>query len=104
MLPLLLGHKKKEHAYLYWEFYPYWKSPDIMAQAVRMGKWKAVRQDQGQPIELYDLSTDLSEQHDVAAQHPDVVKQIEDILKTARTHSDYWPPKPTGQTTGNPKP
>lgn len=94
LLPDLLGQQKKEHEYLYWEFYPYWKSPDIVANAVRMGKWKAVRQDQGQPIELYDLSTDISEANDVAAQHPDIVKRVEEILKTAHGHSDYWPPKP----------
>lgn len=97
MLPVLLGHRQKEHECLYWELYPYWKSPDIVEQSVRMGKWKAVRQDQGKPIELYDLSADISEEHDVAAQHPDVVKRIEEILKKAHTHSDYWPPKPAAK-------
>lgn len=104
LLPLLLGHRQKEHEYLYWEFYPYWESPEVIAQAVRMGKWKAVRQDQGRPIELYDLSTDIAEQHDVSARHPDVVKRMEDILKTARGHSDYWPPKPTAGTETGKKP
>jgi arylsulfatase A-like enzyme len=95
MLPVMTGHKQREHEYLYWEFYPYWQSPDILAQAVRMGKWKAVRNAQSGPIELYDLEADLGEKTDLAAKHPDVVKSIEDILKTAHGHSDYWPPKPT---------
>ena len=32
-------------------------------------------------IQLYDLDNDIQEQHDVAAQHPEIVKQIEDIMK-----------------------
>jgi hypothetical protein len=43
------------------------------------------------PIELYDMKTDAIEQHDVAAQHPDVVKRFEEYLKTARTESETWP-------------
>jgi len=35
-------------------------------QAIRMGKWKAVRHGLNQPIELYDLETDISEQRDLA--------------------------------------
>ena len=93
LLPLLLGRRQKEHDYLYWEFYPYWESRDILSQAARVGNWKAVRQSQEKPIELYDLKTDIAEQYDVAAQHPDVVKRIEGVLKTAHGHSDYWPPK-----------
>lgn len=32
-------------------------------------------------IQLYDLDNDIQEQHDVASLHPDIVKQIEDIMK-----------------------
>jgi hypothetical protein len=53
----------------------------------------AVRLGTKRPIELYDLKTDLGEQHDVAAQNPDVVKRFEDYLKVARTDSQIWPIK-----------
>ena len=32
-------------------------------------------------IQLYDLTNDIQEQHDVADQHPGIVQQIEEIMK-----------------------
>ena len=58
-----------------------------------MGNWKAVRLGPGQPLELYNLKTDMSEKENVAQAHPEVVKAIEDYLKTARTDSPDWPIK-----------
>ena len=80
-LPSLLGQKEKQtdHDYLYWEFPVKWRGYDG-AQAVRMGKWKAVRiggrSTSRAPIELYDLSQDISEQRDLAAQYPDVIVRM----------------------------
>jgi arylsulfatase A-like enzyme len=86
-LQTLLGKpdQQKRHEYLYWEFYE--RGFD---QAVRMGKWKAVRNGVAGPLELYDLSTDIGETKNVAAEHPDIIAQIETILKTARTESEIW--------------
>lgn len=80
-LPTLLNqkNKQKKHAYLYWEYPEYGGQ-----QAVRMGKWKAIRfniKKDNLKIQLYDLDTDLQEQHDVAAQHPEIVKKMEQIMK-----------------------
>jgi arylsulfatase A-like enzyme len=54
-------------------------------------RWKAIRTAPGEPLGLYDLQTDLGEEHDVAAEHPDVVARIDAHLKTARTPSTHWP-------------
>lgn len=43
--------------------------------AVRRGQWKLVREF-GQPWELYDLSEGRTEEHDVAAEHPDLVATL----------------------------
>ncbi len=60
-----------------------------------MGDWKGVRQnvakDPEGPIELYDLKTDIGEQHNVAGRHPEIVTKIENIMKSARTPSENWP-------------
>jgi arylsulfatase A-like enzyme len=88
MLPVMLGKRQRSHEFFYWEFHE-----RGFAQAVRMGDWKAVRNNIASPLELYDLRVDLREQNNLAAKHPDVIKKIEDYLKTARTESPHWPVK-----------
>jgi arylsulfatase A-like enzyme len=82
----LRGERQEGHDFLYWEFHE-----RGFQQAVRMGRWKAVRLRAGAPLELYDLETDPGEERETAAAHPDVVKRIEAYLATARTASARWP-------------
>jgi arylsulfatase A len=89
-LPALLGREQPQHKYLYWEFHEQGGK-----QAVRMGRWKAVRLDvkknPDSPIELYDLETDLGENNNIAAEKPDIVTKMAEIMKTARTEDANWP-------------
>ncbi len=90
-LPEILGRRgQREHDYLYWEFLEQGRK-----QAVRMGQWKGVRlnvrRDPDGPIELYDLNTDIAEERDVAAEHPEVVHQIRRIMAEAHTPSELFP-------------
>lgn len=98
-LPLIEGKKAPIHPPLYWEFHE--RGFD---QAVRMGNWKGVRHSQG-PIELYDLKTDIGEEHNVASAHADVVENMSEYLATARTDSEHWPidTKKQGQNRKRPK-
>jgi len=90
MVPALLGEPQtNRHDFLYWEFHE-----RGFQQAVRMGDWKAVRPGAGEPLELYNLKTDIGEKQNVASQNPEVVARIEDYLKTARTESESWPITP----------
>lgn len=89
VLPALLGQEQEEvHESLYWD---YGHVRQTFKQAVRMGDWKGVRNGARAPIELYDLSTDLGEAQDVAAAHPDVVAQIEALMRTSRTDDPDYP-------------
>ena len=45
-------------------------------RAIRISDWKLVA-DQSAPWELYDMSTDRSEIHNLAADHPEKVKELE---------------------------
>jgi arylsulfatase len=83
--PTLFGRSadQRVHDYLYWEF--------AGGQAVRLDDWKAVRRTVDEPIELYDLASDIGETSNVAAEHPDVVSRIDSILQVARTESDLFP-------------
>lgn len=53
-----------------------WKSPDnARVLAAREGRWKAVRIDADRS-ELFDLSSDLREERNVAAEHDDVLQRL----------------------------
>ena len=86
-LPTLLRKPPQpEHEYLYWEYFGWG-----FKQAVRMGKYKAVRNGGfSAPLELYDLETDIGETKDIAKEHPDIVARMKEIMKTARTESAIW--------------
>ncbi len=90
-LPEILGDSKnqREHEYLYWEFHE-----KGGRQAIRMGNWKAVKynvlKNPKAPIELYDLTKDIGEKNNIAAQFPEIVSKMEAILKKARTPSDVF--------------
>ncbi|MFL3657681.1 MAG: arylsulfatase [Opitutales bacterium] len=87
MLPTILGNKQDlSNRVLYWEFFE-----SGFQQAVRQGDWKAIRMAPGKALELYDLSKDESESNNIAANHPDIIAEMEAILKTARTPSENWP-------------
>ncbi|MGX5818061.1 arylsulfatase [Chitinophaga lutea] len=90
-LPTLTGKgKQAQHRYLYWEFHE-----SGGRQAVRMGKWKGLRlevkKNHNAPVELYDLSKDPKEQHNVAAANPAVVKEIEKAMREAHVESAVFP-------------
>jgi arylsulfatase A len=88
MTRALRGQAAPAHEFMYWEFHE-----RGFQQAVRMGRWKAVRLSKDAALELYDLKSDPREQHEVAAVHPDVIKRIDAYLRTARTESAQWPIK-----------
>lgn len=63
--------------------------------AVRIGDFKVVRQqlltrDPGD-WEVYDLSKDPGEQHDLAAQRPEIIEQAKEILKREVPENEIFP-------------
>lgn len=98
VVPTLLGQGGQDrHPYLYWELPRYDGGSasfrdETPAQALRMGRWKAVRPMPDGALELYDLETDIGEAVDVASANPDVMARIEAHLLEART-----PPRTQGE-------
>lgn len=88
MLRPLLGKGEIPHAPLYWEFYE-----GGFKQAIRDGKWKAIRKGLKGKIELYDLSADIHEDKDLAAAHPEIVRRMETLFGEMRTDSPLFPIK-----------
>lgn len=86
LLKMLKGGPAPQRDHFYWELHE-----AAFIQAVRFGDWKAVRNGQAQPIELYDLKSDAGELRNVADQFPDVVQKAETLLKSARRDDPNWP-------------
>src|SRR5690606_918756 len=77
---------------LYWEHFGLCGGQ----QALRSGRWKAVRigirADSAAPLELYDVVADPSESANLAAEHPQVVADLWARMRQARVPSriDRW--------------
>jgi arylsulfatase A-like enzyme len=93
----LRGGKQPERAFLYREFPSYGGQ-----QCIREGNWKVIRRNllpnkkaiaQGlkPSLELFDLASDPSEKHDVAAAHPDIVARLTQLMKEQHTPSKVFP-------------
>lgn len=50
------------------------------SQALRRGPWKYIQQEDGPPM-LFNLEDDLGEQHDRARQHPEVLRQLQQLYQ-----------------------
>ena len=85
ILPTLLGEKKAgkqtQHEMLYWEY--------GTQTAVRFGHWKAIRTKKDASWELYDLSKDVSETNNLAADHGEILDKM--IAFAEKSHEPVKP-------------
>jgi arylsulfatase len=90
-----LGGKRIERGPLFWEHEG--------NRAIRIGKWKAVAVDPAGRWELYDLDADRTEMRDLAAQHPERLKQMVEQWEqwARRTNTIPWMWTPQYRTAAN---
>ncbi|QDV26306.1 arylsulfatase [Aureliella helgolandensis] len=89
LLPTLQGKSQKPRPYLYREFGGYGGQ-----QSLRVGDWKAIRQDMGKgnlDVELYNLADDIGESQNLAAERPELVQQLTQQMSEVRTPSAEFP-------------
>ena len=79
---------------LYWHLPHYHHSSP--ASAIRRGQWKLIEFFESQTVELYDLESDLSERHDLAARHPEKANELKAALAEWRrsVHAQMPVPNP----------
>ena len=83
-VPTLKGQQQPQHPYLYWEF-------PGKQRALRLGQWKCVTVKKNAPLELYDIRQDPTESTNLAAQYPEKVKEMEQLMRRMRTPSPNYP-------------
>ena len=94
--PEILGKKQPARKFLYREFTGYGGQ-----QAVWMGNWKGIRQNMLRKnnknplkIELYNLQKNISESTDVAAENPEIVAKVRQLMEDHHTPSADFPFQP----------
>ena len=74
--------------------YPHYYPTTTPVSALREGKWKLLKYYEDGRIELYDLEQDVAEQHNVARQHPDLVRRLSKKLRQWLDRVDAQEPEP----------
>ena len=91
ILPTLTGKgRQRLHDHLYFEFHE-----GGGKQALRKDNWKLIRlqvkQGENSIYELYNLSADPQEKHNVAAKHPERVASMKKTMLAEHTPDANWP-------------
>lgn len=68
----------------------YWEFPGKQ-RAIRSSGWKAVTVKKGAPLELYRIKDDPLEQHNLAAEYPEIVQRLDSLGHAMRTPSPNYP-------------
>jgi len=96
-VPALQGKRLDglDNRVLYWEFNE-GKGPQ---QAIRFGKWKAIRrwdskQNQMGQLQLFDLNRDKAEKNNLAGQYPEVASEALKKMLAERTDHPNYPLRP----------
>ncbi len=81
--PTLTGEGEQVmHDHLYWEFH------ETNMIGVRKGNWKLVVKNGN--CQLFDLATDLHEDHDLSASYPNVVSELKNIIRQEHVESSLF--------------
>lgn len=106
LLPLLKNPETDlNRESIYWH-YPHYHSMGAQPySAIRSGDWKLIERHLGPSIELYDLSKDIHEDHDLAKEKPEIAQALLKNLEAWRKSMDAQMPTENqafkkGQTTG----
>lgn len=83
LVPALRGKKVPEHP-LFWHYPHYGNQGGAPGGAVRLGDWKLVVWYEDDRAELYNLSKDPGEKHDLAKEKPAKARELRDLLETWR--------------------
>jgi arylsulfatase A len=86
LVSFLKGGEAPAREGFYWELHE--GKPQ---QAARVGNWKAVKVSPADPVQIYDLSADPAESHNLAETHPEKLAMLTEFMARSRTAHPDWP-------------
>jgi arylsulfatase A-like enzyme len=105
LLPALKGQPIPERP-LFWHYPHYGNQGGAPAAAIRRGDWKLIEWFEDDRVELFNLTSDIGEERDLAASQPKRVKKLRDELhawksevraKSPLPNPNFDPSKPSGR-------
>jgi hypothetical protein len=61
--------------------------------AIRQGPWKLIPGAEPARAELFNLDSDLAEEHNLAARNPEIVKELTELLQHVQAAGRSRPPR-----------
>lgn len=103
LAPVVLEQKALTERNLYWHYPHYHHCPP--SGAMRRGRYKLIEEFEDGSLELYDLETDIGEEHNLAAEKPELAQRLQAELKSWRdqvnakmpTENPDWNPERAGE-------
>jgi len=97
LVPLLDG-KTMEQRTFFWHYPHYSNQGGFPGGAARQGEFKLVERYEDGRAHLYNIAKDIGEKHDIAEQHPDIVKTLRSQLHAwyKRVDAKFLQPKDDG--------
>lgn len=94
LLSVLQNKPQAQHPYLYWELHLNKKGKNgndkSFRQAIRQGKWKAVRYGINSKTELYNLARDVGELKNIAAKYPEKTAELTELFKASNQETPHY--------------
>jgi hypothetical protein len=103
ILPLLKGSMEKVHDALYWHYPHYANQGSKPGGAVRAGDYKLIEYYENGRRELFNVKADISESRNLAAEEPEIVKELAAQLDAWRKEVGALMPTPNPEYVPNPQ-
>ncbi len=81
LVPLLTGAPSLQRQCLYWHYPHYANQGGNPGSVIRCGRYKLIKDYEAGLLELYDLDTDMGEQHNLAAEKPELTRALHSRLQ-----------------------
>lgn len=93
LVPVLSGQSLSKRS-LFWHYPHYGNQGGAPGAAIRHGDWKLIHWIEQDEIELFNLAEDLGEQHNVVAEHPEIVNRLRAELTAWQKNVGAMHPEP----------